>query len=298
MAGGAESCADVVVFGTWPPTEAAVTHVPATATPAGAAGDGRAGPGHPGQVWPLLSGLSAVAGSLDALSYLAFGGVFTANMTGTVVLLAIAVTGGEAEPLRLVVALAAFVLGAIAGARPPPRLARSAARIHPAWPGVTSASLAVEMVVVVAWAIGWTLTGGSPGRAATYVLIAIAAVAMGLQSTAAGHVGIGGVSTAYITGTLSALASQLTQRPARVREAVLRAGIVLAYLAGGAAGAGLRLVAPSAAGWLPPLGLAAAVVSGLIRGISRPGGGGPAWSGRRGRHVPPAAKPASGDLGG
>ena len=103
-----------------------------------------------------------------------------------------------------------------------------------AWPGVTAASLALELVVVVAWAIGWTFTGGNPGRAATYLLIAVAAVAMGLQSSAAGHVGIGGVSTAYITGTLSALASQLTQRPARVREAVLRAGIVLAYLGGAA----------------------------------------------------------------
>ena len=49
------------------------------ATPAGAAGHAPGRPGHPDQVWPLLSGLSAVAGSLDALSYLAFGGVFTAN---------------------------------------------------------------------------------------------------------------------------------------------------------------------------------------------------------------------------
>src|SRR5207344_3184624 len=98
----------------------------------------------------------------------------------------------------------------------------------------------------------------------TYLLIAIAAVAMGLQSSAAGHVGIGGVSTAYITGTLSALASQLTQRPARVREAVLRAGIVLAYLGGAAAGAGLRMLAPSVAGWLPPVGLAAAVLTCLL----------------------------------
>ncbi|MGZ4620082.1 MAG: YoaK family protein, partial [Frankiaceae bacterium] len=268
------------------------------ATPAGTDGEGPNGPGRPGKIWQLLSALSAVAGSLDALSYLAFGGVFTANMTGTVVLLAIAITGSGAEALRLVVALAGFVLGAIVGARPPRRLTRSAARAQPAWPGVTTASLAVELVVVLAWAIGWTLTGGGPGRTATYLLIAIAAVAMGLQSSAAGHVGIGGVSTAYVTGTLSALASQLTQRPARVREAVLRAGIVLAYLGGAAAGAGLRMVAPGVAGWLPPVGLAAAVLTCLLRDVSRPSPGVPRRTGRPGRHVPPGAKPASRDLGG
>ena len=122
------------------------------------------GPGHPGHVWRLLSGLSAVAGSLDALSYLAFGGVFTANMTGTVVLLAIAITGSEAGALRLVVALAAFVLGAIVGARPTRRSPRPAAHAHPAWPGITTATLAVELLVVTAWAVGWTLTGGTPVR--------------------------------------------------------------------------------------------------------------------------------------
>ena len=138
-------------------------------------------------------------------------------------------------------------------------------------------------------------------RVATVValLIAIAAVAMGLQSSAAGQVGIGGVSTAYITGTLSALASQLTQRPARVREAVLRAGIVLAYLAGAMAGAGLRMVAPSVAGWLPPVGLAAAVLTGVLRDVGRlRAGGDPPETREPGRRVPPGAKPASSDLGG
>lgn len=245
--------------------EAAMTHGSEAVTRAGTSAAEPAGTDHPAHVWRLLSGLSAVAGSLDALSYLAFGGVFAANMTGTVVLLAIAITGSQAGALRLVVALAAFVLGAIVGARPTRRSPRPAAHAHPAWPGITTATLAVELLVVTAWAVGWALTGGNPGETATYLLIAVAALAMGLQSSAAGRVGIGGVSTAYITGTLSALASQLTHRPARVREAVLRAGIVLAYFGGAVAGAGLRSLSPSAAGWLPPAGLAAAVVAGWVR---------------------------------
>jgi uncharacterized membrane protein YoaK (UPF0700 family) len=262
-----------------------MTHDFDTATPAGAAGAGSGLPDRPGQVWRLLSGLSAVAGSLDALSYLAFGGVFTANMTGNVVLLGIAIIGSQAEALRLVVALGAFVLGAIAGAGPGGPTPRTSAGAGSGWPGVTSGTLAVELLAVVAWTVGWTLTGGSPGDTATYLLIAIAAAAMGLQSSAAGRLGIGGVSTAYITGTLSALAGQLTRRPARWREAALRAGIVLAYLGGAVAAAALRTVSATAAGWLPPAGLAAAVVTGWLRGGVR-------------RHVAPGAKPASGDLGG
>jgi len=44
---------------------------------------------------PVLFGLAAVTGLVDAVCYLALGHVFTANMTGNVVLLGCAVAGGE-----------------------------------------------------------------------------------------------------------------------------------------------------------------------------------------------------------
>jgi uncharacterized membrane protein YoaK (UPF0700 family) len=43
----------------------------------------------------VLFGLAAVTGVVDAVCYLAFGHVFTANMTGNVVLLGFAVAGVE-----------------------------------------------------------------------------------------------------------------------------------------------------------------------------------------------------------
>src|SRR2546430_1444240 len=44
---------------------------------------------------PLLLGLTVVTGLGDAVSYLALGHVFTANMTGNVVFLGFAAAGGE-----------------------------------------------------------------------------------------------------------------------------------------------------------------------------------------------------------
>ena len=41
-----------------------------------------------------LLGMTAVTGVVDAVSFLSLGHVFTANMTGNVVLLAFASTGG------------------------------------------------------------------------------------------------------------------------------------------------------------------------------------------------------------
>jgi uncharacterized membrane protein YoaK (UPF0700 family) len=47
---------------------------------------------------PVLLGLTAVTGLVDAVSYLALGHVFTANMTGNVVFLGFAAAGAPDCP--------------------------------------------------------------------------------------------------------------------------------------------------------------------------------------------------------
>src|SRR5450755_3451543 len=60
--------------------------------------------------------LTLVAGSVDAVSYLGLGRVFTANMTGNLVLLGLAIGQGQAlEALRSVVAFVGFAAGAGVG---------------------------------------------------------------------------------------------------------------------------------------------------------------------------------------
>jgi uncharacterized membrane protein YoaK (UPF0700 family) len=66
----------------------------------------------------ILLGMTAGTGIVDAVSVLALGHVFTANMTGNVVFLGLALAG---EPrfsmMRSSVALIFFLLGAVMGGR-------------------------------------------------------------------------------------------------------------------------------------------------------------------------------------
>jgi uncharacterized membrane protein YoaK (UPF0700 family) len=66
---------------------------------------------------PLLLYLfTSVTGLVDAVSYIALGHVFTANMTGNIVLLGFALAGVPGlSALRSLAALAAFLVGALIG---------------------------------------------------------------------------------------------------------------------------------------------------------------------------------------
>src|SRR5215469_12750713 len=66
----------------------------------------------------ILLAMTAVTGIVDAVSFLALGRVFTANMTGNVVLLGFAFAGASGLSIsRSSVALIAFLAGAVTGGR-------------------------------------------------------------------------------------------------------------------------------------------------------------------------------------
>ena len=76
-------------------------------------------PGRPPH--PLLvsfGALTVVSGFVDAVSYLGLGHVFTANMTGNVVLIGFAVAGAPGFSVSAsLCALGAFLVGAVVGGR-------------------------------------------------------------------------------------------------------------------------------------------------------------------------------------
>ena len=76
-------------------------------------------PPSPDPVSPyILLGMTATTGIVDAVSLLALGHVFTANMTGNVVFLGFALAGAPGFSIpRSSMALMAFLLGAAAGGR-------------------------------------------------------------------------------------------------------------------------------------------------------------------------------------
>src|SRR5258706_8462538 len=66
----------------------------------------------------ILLVLTSVTGIVDAVSYLGVGRVFTANMTGNIVLLAFAASGAPGLSVaRSMTAIASFFIGAVAGGR-------------------------------------------------------------------------------------------------------------------------------------------------------------------------------------
>jgi uncharacterized membrane protein YoaK (UPF0700 family) len=161
----------------------------------------------------MLVMLSLAAGCVDAVGYLGLGQIFVANMTGNTVLLGLALGQAKGQAaLRAMVALAGFVVGVAAGAA-----VVGAGRERSAWSPAVTAALALELVVLVAFAVGWFLAEAEPAGLAVYPLIVLPSLAMGVQSAAVRRLGIPGVATTYITGTLTDLTEGAI---ARLRPAV------------------------------------------------------------------------------
>src|SRR5438094_9459629 len=95
------------------PLEKSMVAPSSTADPVGPAKDDR-----DGSLAPLLFVLTIVTGLVDAVSYLALGHIFVANMTGNVVFLGFAVAGAPdfSIPASLL-AIAGFLVGALTGGR-------------------------------------------------------------------------------------------------------------------------------------------------------------------------------------
>jgi Protein of unknown function (DUF1275) len=133
-----------------------------------------AGSGH-GRLPALLVGLTVVTGLVDAVSYLALGHVFVANMTGNVVFLGFALAGapGLSAPASLA-ALGAFLLGAFAGGRMAVRYGEQRDR-H-----LRTATTIAALLVLLATLLAATF-GDPVADSARYALIVPLAIAMGIQ---------------------------------------------------------------------------------------------------------------------
>ena len=219
--------------------------------------------------------LTCAAGLVDAISYLELGHVFTAMMTGNTVLLALAIGQGEVmAALRSTLALTAFSLGAAGGALV---LLRGEARGE--WPPIVTITLALEGVLLGAFGVVWHVEGPAPRPdVVVLVLIALSGLAMGVQAAAVRHLGVPGVASTYITGTLTSLMAELVSwmRPrgaassgeaagAAVRHLRLLAAVFLVYGAGALAGAVLHTRSSTLLAWLPFGCVAAVVVAGFVR---------------------------------
>lgn len=185
--------------------------------------------------------LSFAAGATDGFAFLLLGGVFTANMTGNLVLAGL--VQREDYPSTIVgiaAALAAFVVGVYLALR----LTREARRAH------LAGALAVGMAAQAAVLVGWLLFPHPLDLVATTTLLVPSAVAMAAQTAVSKRVEVrSGVSTTYVTGTITSIAADLAD--GRPQDLFTRVGVLVSLVAGALCAGLLMLVAPAAAAALP-----------------------------------------------
>lgn len=213
--------------------------------------------------------LALAAGAVDAISFLGLGGAFSANMTGNVVLLGAAAGRGFTEALlRSGAALAGYVVGVYVAARAVRTTAAGPRRTGELWPGWMTAGLvavaALEGVVLA----GWLASAGRPGLGGEATLLAVFALAMGAQGALVHRLGLDGVTTTYVTGTLTGFLGELATASGSGRNRLQRLSMVLALFIGAAAAALLVLKAREAAALLPPL-LTVAALALALRSFGR-----------------------------
>jgi uncharacterized membrane protein YoaK (UPF0700 family) len=167
--------------------------------------------------------LCAAAGVIDVIGYIGLSHVFTANMTGNIVLLGIGV--GDAREVILsnaALALTGFIIGVAVAV----------------FVQRTNTILFGEFIllILVAMVIQFTPIGGRVSAVVLFVL----STAMGMQTIAGRNLKIAGLSSTVLTSTLASLIEGILLRIKKGSQklsldAYLRGGAILLYLAGASA---------------------------------------------------------------
>jgi uncharacterized membrane protein YoaK (UPF0700 family) len=189
----------------------------------------------PGKIAPyVFLGMTVVTGLVDAVSFLSLGRVFTANMTGNVVLMGFATARVPGLSVTLsLTALACFLAGAVVGGRIMARasgdsLFRLAARAF--------LLEVVALTAAAACAIGYKGDVVEPS-VQPLALIALTALAMGARNATVRKLAIPDLTTTVLTMTLTGIAADSPLAHGSNVRLARRIGAVVAVLAGAALGA-------------------------------------------------------------
>lgn len=177
--------------------------------------------------------LAVNSGATDAIGFISLGGAFTSVMTGNMVLLGISGgTGNSSLAAHSAGAIVCFVIGGALGAR----VAGQPDPDDPVWPEQVGTALRIEFALIGVYALGWEAFGGHPRGLWAAALLGVNAVALGLQSSAIHRFGVPGLSTTYLTGTLTTMVIRLTHGRG-LRDVAHSAQLLAGLVAGAGSGA-------------------------------------------------------------
>jgi uncharacterized membrane protein YoaK (UPF0700 family) len=152
--------------------------------------------------------LAVTSGATDATSFLALGGAFTSVMTGNMVLFGTAAGTRDAVLAAHVgAAIVAYITGCLLGAR----VAGEVRQDDATWPREITRALLIELALFTGFGLVWWYVGGAPSSRVQLLLVIMSAVALGVQSSAVHRFGVSGLSTTYLTGTLTMIVIALAR---------------------------------------------------------------------------------------
>jgi uncharacterized membrane protein YoaK (UPF0700 family) len=202
----------------------------------------------------LLLVMTIVTGLVDAVSILALGRVFVANMTGNVVFIAFALAGAPGFLLSAsIAALVGFLVGAAGGGH----LVR---RTHHR--GRLIRDTAIIELLLLLIALVTLLAAGHPDNVIRDIVAFLIAVAMGTQNASVRFLAVPDFTTTVLTMTLTGIAADI--KSASYAVALRRSLAVLSMFAGAAIGAVLVLHVNAAT----TVGLAALLMAAVAAGAT------------------------------
>lgn len=226
-----------------------------------------AGSGH-GPLPVLLVLLTVVTGVVDAVSYVALGHVFVANMTGNIVFLGFALAGAPGlSALASLAALGAFLLGAVGGGRIATRFGKHRGR------QLRTATAVVVVAVVLAMVVA-AVAGQPVSDPARYALIVPLGIAMGIQNATARRLAVPDLTTTVLTLTLTGVAADSRLAGGMGGHPARRLIPVAAMFAGGLIGALLVIEVDL----VLPLAIATALLAAAALAAHRLSAGHPDWA--------------------
>jgi uncharacterized membrane protein YoaK (UPF0700 family) len=185
----------------------------------------------------LLNALTVSSGSVDAISFLALGKVFSAFMTGNIAFLGLRVAGASAPgAVAILTSIGAFAAGVYLSTR-----ILKPSEGSGMWPRLVTVALGVSLVAHAVFLAVWFASGGQPSNNVAHVLLGLWGFAMGMQSAAVRRLHVDGVFTTAATATIIFLVGDLANWSATVAERRRLAGVLVSLFTGATAG-GLLLV--------------------------------------------------------
>ncbi|WP_405910720.1 YoaK family protein [Streptomyces sp. NBC_00828] len=186
----------------------------------------------------LLVALAFSSGVFEAICFLSFGKVFTAFQTGNLVFLGLGAAGTRPpagpDPVRVVISLAAFAVGAALAARILTALNGDDeiedTDIFEAWPQRVSIALGVALLAQVGFLVVWMTM--SPSSPVSNILVALNAFAMGLQMNAIRSLHVPGISTTAATATYISWVAGITTWTHKAAAARRLTGVLVGMVAG------------------------------------------------------------------